>query len=122
MFLDMADAVDAEVYRVLRGFRSPVECKNFLLSAVLYYSRSPLVVSSNALVESLDRVKLGESFAMLSQKLDAILLAVSASRGTSVVSGDSEAGVSPAGGVVSGEAGSGGARSVLGALKQSFKV
>ena len=51
--LDLENPVDTEVYKIFGGFSSGVEAKNFLLSAILYYSRSPLVLSANALAEAL---------------------------------------------------------------------
>ena len=54
MPLDLSLALDKEVFDIISGFRSGVEAKNFLCSAVLYYARSPLVLSANALTESLN--------------------------------------------------------------------
>jgi len=56
MPLDRSNSVDEEVYNILKGFKSGVEAKNFLCSAVLYYARSPLVLSANALTEKLDKL------------------------------------------------------------------
>ena len=60
--LDLGLAADKEVYEIFNGFKSVSEAKNFLLSAVLYYSRSPLVLSANALAKSLDGVNLDNRF------------------------------------------------------------
>jgi hypothetical protein len=57
MPLDLSLAVDKEVYSILSGLKSGVEAKHFLCSAVLYYARSPLVLSANALTEKLDEVR-----------------------------------------------------------------
>ena len=62
MPLDLSLPIDKEVYEIFEGFSSGVEAKNFLCSAILYYSRSPLVLSSNALKESLDKVNLDGRF------------------------------------------------------------
>lgn len=50
--LDMDSPIDSEVYRIFKGIGNGVEAKNFILSSVLYYSRSPLVLSANALTEA----------------------------------------------------------------------
>jgi hypothetical protein len=71
--LDTQRPVDEEVYNILNGFKSSVECKNYLMSAVLYYSRSPLVLAANALIESVGKVGFGDSFANVCEKLDNIL-------------------------------------------------
>jgi hypothetical protein len=72
MFLDLSVPVDLEVYRILRNFKSAVECKNFLLSAVLYYARSPLVLSANALVDALSQVKIQEHVDQIMGRLEEI--------------------------------------------------
>jgi hypothetical protein len=72
MPLNLENPVDVEVHRILRGFSSAMECKNFLLSAVLYYARSPLVLSANALVDAVEKIRVQDIFAVL----DEILLAV----------------------------------------------
>jgi hypothetical protein len=73
--LDVSVPVDAEVYQILSGFSSALERKNYLQSAVLYYARSPLVITSNALVDKLDEFRADE-FSAVRQKLDEILDAV----------------------------------------------
>ena len=50
--LDLASAVDAEVYNILKGYKSGTEIKNYLVNAILYYARSPLV-HSTGLMEKL---------------------------------------------------------------------
>ena len=62
MPLDLSLPIDKEVYEIFEGFASGVEAKNFLCSAILYYTRSPLVLSANALTESLGKVNLDERF------------------------------------------------------------
>ena len=54
MPLDLSKGVDKEVFDIISGFKSGVEAKNFLCSAILYYARSPLVLSANVLTERLD--------------------------------------------------------------------
>jgi len=56
MPLDLSQGTDEEVYKIISGFKSGVDAKNFLCSAILYYARSPLVLSANALQEKLDTV------------------------------------------------------------------
>jgi len=56
MPLDLSQGVDKEVYKIVSGFKSGVDAKNFLCSAILYYARSPLVLSANALQDKLDMV------------------------------------------------------------------
>jgi len=68
MPLDLSRPVDAEVYDIICKFPNGVEAKNFLLSAILYYSRSPLVLSANALAESIDKAE--GHFRDIMQKLD----------------------------------------------------
>ena len=62
MPLDLNSPVDAEVFKIFEEFRSGVEAKNFICSAILYYSRSPLVLSANALSESLNKINLDDRF------------------------------------------------------------
>jgi len=62
MPLDLSIPVDKEVYEIVEGFSSGVEAKNFLCSAILYYARSPLVLSANALTDSLSKVDLTGKF------------------------------------------------------------
>ena len=70
MPLDLSSAVDSEVYEIIEGFKSGVEAKNFLCSAILYYSRSPLVLSANAILDSLDRVNLEGRFGEVLARLN----------------------------------------------------
>jgi len=58
MPLDLSKGVDDEVYKIVSGFKSGEEAKNFLCSAILYYARSPLVLSANALQEKLDSLSI----------------------------------------------------------------
>jgi hypothetical protein len=73
--LDLSVPVDSEVHQILMGFSSGMERKNYLLSAVLYYARSPLVITANALVDRLSGFKDGE-FSEVRCKLDEILEAI----------------------------------------------
>jgi len=74
MPLDLSLSVDKEVFDLIEGFGSGVEAKNFLCSAILYYARSPLVLSANALVDSLDRVNLDDKFRQVFDRLDSLLV------------------------------------------------
>jgi hypothetical protein len=71
--LDTLLPVDEEVYNILHGFKSSIECKNYLMSAVLYYSRSPLVTAENALAESIRQLRFTDYFSSVYEKLDNIL-------------------------------------------------
>jgi hypothetical protein len=121
--LDTLLPVDEEVYNILHGFKSSVECKNYLMSAVLYYSRSPLVAAANALVDTLGRFGFVDSFSSVCEKLDAILLEVKSFRAFSSVA-------SPAPGVgsveeaqaVSGSFLDESTKTALVSLRQKFKV
>ena len=53
--LDDANPWDAEVIRIL-GELSPSTAKNYLTSAVLYYSRSPLLSLNDSMEKVLSRV------------------------------------------------------------------
>ena len=55
--LDLSNPVDAEVYDIFHGMHSGVEAKNFLMSAVLYYSRSPLVLSVGNFVSAVEKAE-----------------------------------------------------------------
>jgi hypothetical protein len=134
MPLDLSDALDMEVYRIFSGFKSGVEAKNFLCSAVVYYARSPLVLSANALVGALDKV--GGKIDSVLEKLGGFENGVGAFRGGYDIRGigddadgvvdnvDKE--VSGDGGLMLSGVGSLGiddsARSALASLKSSFKV
>jgi hypothetical protein len=72
MPLNLSDPVDVEVFHILRGFSSAMECKNFLLSAVLYYARSPLVLSANALVDAVNKVRIQDILAILDEILSTV--------------------------------------------------
>jgi hypothetical protein len=127
MPLNLSEPVDVEVYSILHGFHSAVECKNFLLSAVLYYSRSPLVVASNSLVAAINDVRSEVSFTDISRKLDEILSMV---KGVRVVpdtfvceeSSPSRDVINNAGDMKGGSMLDAGVKSALASLKQSFKV
>jgi hypothetical protein len=122
MPLDLSVPVDLEVYNILYGFKSAIACKNFLLSAVLYYARSPLVVSANALIEALDRVKAQGQVDLVMGKLEEVLDAVKEwkpSRGSVAEGGaDFAEEISDAGEVSPGSV----AMSALLSLKQQFRV
>ena len=47
--LDLSSPVDSEVYKILQGVSSKTELKHYLCSAVLYYARSPLVLSASVM-------------------------------------------------------------------------
>jgi hypothetical protein len=121
MPLNLLDPVDVEVYHILRGFSSAVECKNFLLSAVLYYARSPLVLSANALVDAVNKIKVQDIFAVL----DEILLAVKGIQACPVIHQDTPVSL-PAVAADSLESTKSSlsveTRSALASLKQQFKV
>ena len=68
MPLDLANPVDAEVHQIFSNFRNGVEAKNYILSAILYYSRSPLVLTANALTDALKGAD--GRFDKISRKLD----------------------------------------------------
>jgi hypothetical protein len=72
LHLDLSVPADMEVYRILSGLKSSIECKNFLLSAVLYYSRSPLVLSANALKEALEAFDVHGGFDRLEGRIDGL--------------------------------------------------
>ena len=72
MPLDLSLTIDSEVHQILNGFKSGVEAKNFICSAVLYYTRSPLVLSANAIVDALGRANLSDWFGRVLNKLDDI--------------------------------------------------
>jgi hypothetical protein len=118
--LDTLQPVDAEVYSILHEFKSSVECKNYLMSAVLYYSRSPLVMAASALAESFDPAMLSDYFSKVHEKLDAILSEVRSFDARPVVAVDSGAAVE----VSHAEEGvlDSGTKTVLASLRQSFKV
>ena len=50
--LNTKNPVDAEVYSLLKDCKSGAEVKNYLVNAILYYARSPLV-HSTGLMEKL---------------------------------------------------------------------
>jgi hypothetical protein len=118
--LDVSVPVDAEVYQILSGFSSALERKNYLQSAVLYYARSPLVITSNALVDRLGEFG-ADGFSMVCQKLDEVLEAVRAIPFAPVEApsgGESSSGsVAGPGGLLGEEA-----KLTLLSLKQKFKV
>jgi len=72
MPLDLSQSVDLEIYRLFSGM-SGVEAKNFLSSAILYYARSPLVLSANALVDALSRAGLDERFGQVLERIDGLV-------------------------------------------------
>ena len=72
MPFDLSQATDNEVYKILGAFRSGVEVKNFLCSAILYYARSPLVLSANALSDKLDKLDLDCQVNKILSRLDAL--------------------------------------------------
>jgi hypothetical protein len=121
--LDIAVPVDAEVYQILNGFSSSLERKNYLQSAILYYARSPLVLTSNALVDKLSEVR-GDEFSGLHRKLDEILEAVHSIRfvpGGSILEeaeGELSGDVGSQSGFLVGED----TRATLLSLKRQFKV
>ena len=47
--LDDCDPVDSEVIRLLSGFDTPEECKDFILSSVLSYARKQSVLETERL-------------------------------------------------------------------------
>ena len=49
MSLDLSNPVDAEVYNIFKCLKSGAESKNYLCSAILYYARSPLVLSAGVM-------------------------------------------------------------------------
>jgi hypothetical protein len=119
--LDISLPVDAEVYQILNGFSSALERKNYLQSAILYYARSPLVLTSNALVDKLREIRVDE-FSGVYRKLDEILEAIRS------ISAEADGVIRREGSVVSpsGE-GSGlllaeDTKSTLLSLKQQFKI
>jgi hypothetical protein len=73
MPLDLDIPVDAEVYSILYNFKSVVACKNYIMSAVLYYARSPLVLSANALVEALGQANIQGHVDEIMGKLEEVL-------------------------------------------------
>jgi len=76
MPLDLSQGVDEEVFKIVSSFKSGVDAKNFLCSAILYYARSPLVLSANALEERLVELTaiLGKlDFSYTALQLDKIL-------------------------------------------------
>jgi hypothetical protein len=121
--LDTLQPVDAEVYGILHEFKSSVECKNYLMSAVLYYSRSPLVMAANALADSFGVSKLSDYFSGVHEKLDVILSEVRSIGDRPAVAVDSGAGGLEGVGSSAGEGVlDSGTKTVLASLKQSFKV
>ena len=72
MPFDLSLGVDQEVYKILGDLKSGVEVKNFLCSAVLYYARSPLVLSANALIQSLEERNFNHYFDHLIVKVDSL--------------------------------------------------
>ena len=70
MPLDLSLPVDNEVYQIFDGFKSGIEAKNFLCSAVLYYARSPLVLAANAIKDNLDKANLDLKFSQIMVRLD----------------------------------------------------
>jgi hypothetical protein len=117
--LDTLQPVDEEVYNILHEFKSSIECKNYLMSAVLYYSRSPLVMAS-AWAEGFDPAVLSNYFSKVHEKLDVILSEVRSFEGRPVVAVDSgEAGGNSSMGEGSLDSGT---KTVLASLRQSFKV
>jgi hypothetical protein len=119
--LDTLQPVDAEVYQILHGLKSSIECKNYLMNAVLYYSRSPLLVASNALVESLGQANIADSFSGVYAKLDVILETIKSSHVVFGSPGQAD-GVSVGGGYSSGEVLDANTKAALASLKQKFKV
>lgn len=120
--LDISMPVDAEVYQILNGFSSALERKNYLQSAVLYYARSPLVLTSNALVDKLSSVQVDE-FSGVYKKLDEVLEAVRSIQFVPV--GGLEAGVVSAPGAEGNSPGSllgEDTKATLLSLKQKFKI
>jgi hypothetical protein len=121
MPLDLSVPVDLEVYRILYDFKSAVACKNFLLSAVLYYSRSPLVLSANALTEVLDRMSVQDSTEKIMGRLEDIFkLLRNGSRFIESAGIADDAGVAESGatGIVAG----GEDQKLLLSLKSRFKI
>jgi hypothetical protein len=123
--LDTLLPVDEEVYNILHGFKSGVECKNYLMNAVLYYSRSPLVAAENALVRSLSQFRFVDSFSSVCEKLDSILLEIKSfqtlASGASPVQG-SGVGLAEEGSIASGSFLDESTKTALVSLRQSFKV
>jgi hypothetical protein len=122
--LDVSVPVDAEVYQILSGFSSALERKNYLQSAVLYYARSPLVLTSNALVDRLSEIRVDE-FSEVHKKLDAIAEAVHSIRFVPVV--DNAQGVDGSQPLGDGVVSSGSllgedTKAALLSLRQKFKV
>ena len=128
MSLDMADAVDVEVCKIFGGMTGQ-EARNFLRSAILYYARSPLVLSANGLVDALGAADLDGRFGQVLDRIGE--LALMFREGLTSV-GSSVRGTT---GVESGLSGGGadttpppvftldsGDVSMLSALKQKFRV
>ena len=128
MPLDLGNAVDLEVYNIFTGMSGP-EAKNFLCSAILYYARSPLVLSANALIEALSGANLDRRFGEVLGRLGEVEAAV---RDGCLDSGLSQAVIgTDAEGVASGSGGVDFSASpevlsedalMLGSLKQRFRV
>jgi hypothetical protein len=118
--LDTLAPVDAEVYNILHEFKSSIECKNYLMNAVLYYARSPLVTAMNALMESLGQIRFLDSFSGVHEKLDTILLEVRSIKAIPMAA-PAEGGVEGLEGGKSSGLDSG-TKTTLNLLKQKFKI
>jgi hypothetical protein len=108
---------EAEVVKIISGMGSD-EARHYLCSAVLYYARSPLVLSSNALVDVLKGAD--ERFGEVLRKLDSFRGDLVNSSNQTCNTGDStvyEGSAVPVSGKVDDST-----RGALSSLKQKFKV
>jgi len=119
MPLDLSQGVDEEVYKIVSSFKSGVDAKNFLCSAILYYARSPLVLSANALEDRLVELTATLNkfdFSYTGLQLEKIL---SKLEQVSVVSSGSDQGLKPTVTLATMDSGT---ANVLSSLKEKFKV
>jgi len=118
MPLDLSQGVDEEVFKIVSGFKSGVDAKNFLCSAILYYARSPLVLSANALEDRLVELR------TLLGKMDFSYTALQLEKILSKLDQVSVEGVSVKSGLptVSLSSMDSGTVNVLTSLKEKFKV
>ena len=117
MPFNLSLAADQEVYKILGDMKSGVEVKNFVCSAILYYARSPLVLSANALTQSLGELNFKHYFDSLivkvdnlSEKLDGLSVITTCADVSDSVSYEAPSGVS------------GTDKTVLSSLRDKFKL